>query len=399
MGRIRVLGRAAALAVLAAAVVGFAATPARAATVAFERQSTWNGGYVGAFTVTNDTAAPLTWRVEFDLPAGTAVATSWSGRFTRTGEHYAVVGESWNATLAAGAATTFGFVAQGDGDPQNYRPGGTPDLRPPTAPGNLRTVLAPTTMTLRWDASADNVAVTAYEVYLGASLAATVTGTEYTMPTPPPAIFTYRVRALDAAGNASPFAVITPGGPPDTVAPGAPTQLRFGSGAQGTTLGWTAATDNVAVAGYHVYVNGEHYGPTSSTGLTVPRLGFGTFAFRVVAFDGAGLQSPALAVAVAIDPGPASDARQPTVPANLRFALSATAVTWSWDASTDNVGVAGYQVFKDADWIADVPGTTWTEPRAPGRTTFSLRVRAFDATGNKSAFASLAVVVDPLPGS
>ncbi|WP_238006137.1 hypothetical protein KZZ52_51655 [Dactylosporangium sp. AC04546] len=54
-------------------------------------------------------------------------------------------------------------------------------------------------------------------------------------------------------------------------------------------------------------------------------------------------------------------------------------------------GVAGYQVFKDADWIADVPGTTWTEPRAPGQTTFSLRVRAFDATGNKSAFATFAV--------
>jgi hypothetical protein len=395
---------------LAVAVVWIvaAAAPAPAAGVAtasFVKSSAWDTGYVGVFTIANGTAAPLTWQVEFDLPAGTVVGNFWGARLTRTGDHYLAVGEAWNATVAAGQSTNFGYVAGGTGGPANCRLNGGSctgatgggDIRPPTTPGNLRGIVGTNTFTLRWNASVDDVGVSGYEVYVGASLAATVTGTEYTMPTPPPMIITYRVRALDAAGNASAFAVITPGGPPDTVAPSAPPNLSFGSSISGFTLTWGAATDNVAVAGYDVYINGEHYGPTSRTALTVPPVGFGEFTFSVVAFDGAGLRSPAITRAVAIDPGPNSDARPPTVPTNLRVSVSATQVTWTWTASTDNVGVSGYQIFHGADWGGNVAGTTFTEPRLPGQTTFGIRVRAFDAIGNKSGFATLTVVLDPPP--
>jgi chitinase len=183
------------------------------------------------------------------------------------------------------------------------------------------------------------------------------------------------------------------------VAPSAPPSLTFGGSATAFTLTWGAATDNVAVAGYDVYINGEHYGPTSRTSLSVPPVGFGEFAFSVVAFDGAGLRSPAIGHAVAIDPGPTSDARGPSLPTDLRVGVSDTQVTWAWTASTDNVGVSGYQIFHGADWGGNVSGTTFTEPRLPGQTTFSIRVRAFDAVGNKSGFATLALVIDPPPPS
>ncbi|MGI5236981.1 cellulose binding domain-containing protein [Dactylosporangium sp. CA-139066] len=395
---------------LAVAVAGVAAVaePAPAAGVAtasFVKSSAWDTGYVGVFTMANGTAGPLTWQVEFDLPAGTVAGNFWGARITRTGDHYLAVGESWNATVAAGGSTNFGYVAGGTGGPLNCRlnggsctgTGGGADIRPPTTPGNLRGVVATNTFTLRWDASSDDAGVSGYEVYVGANLAATVTGTEYSMPTPPPMVITYRVRALDAAGNASAFAVITPGGPADTVAPSAPPSLSFGGGTNGFTLTWGAATDNVAVAGYDVYINGEHYGPTSRTSLTVPPVGFGGFTFSVVAFDGAGLRSAAITRMVAIDPGPNSDARSPTVPADLRVSISATTVTWTWTASTDNVSVSGYQIFHGADWGGNVAGTTYSEPRPAGQTTFGIRVRAFDAAGNKSSFATLTVVLDPPP--
>jgi hypothetical protein len=388
------------LALTIAVPVGIAG-PAHASTAAFVKVNEWSTGYVGQFTVTNDTATPMTWRVEFDLPAGTTVVNAWSAQLTRTGDHYVVVGAAWNATVAAGASTTFGWVAQGTGGPVNCRLNGGPctggtavDIRPPKTPGNLRTEVGTGTLTLRWNPSTDDVAVTGYEVYIGSNLVATVTGTTYTMPTPPPAIFTYRVRALDAAGNASPYAMITPGGPPDTTAPTAPTGLGFGSGPGGLTLTWTAATDNVGVAGYTVTVNGERLGATSHTRLTIPPIGFGEFTFTIVAFDGAGLTSTPLTRMVAVDPGPTSDARQPTPPTNLLPRVTPTQVSWSWTASTDNVGVAGYEVFQGTEWVTTVTGTSFTEPRVPGQTTYGIRVRAFDAIGNKSAFATLTIVID-----
>ncbi|WP_426506746.1 cellulose binding domain-containing protein [Dactylosporangium sp. McL0621] len=390
----------------AAAGVAIAAAPARAAvpgaaTATFTKQSSWSTGYTGQYTIDNGTSAPLTWRVEFDLPSGTTLANAWGATVTHTGDHYVAVGASWNATVAPGGNTWFGWLAQGTGGPLNCSLNGasctggtaTADIRPPATPGNLRAVVGTTTFTLRWDASTDDVGVKGYEVYSGANLVATVPGTEYTMGMPPPMIITYRVRALDAAGNASPYAVITPGGTPDTVAPSVPPSLSPGS----ATIRWGASADNVAVAGYDVYVNGDHYGATSNTALTVPPLGFGSFTFSVVAFDGAGNRSEPRSLSVAIDPGPNSDSRSPTVPTDLRISISATQVTWTWTASTDNVGVAGYQVFHGPDWSGNVTTTTYVEPRPAGQTVFGLKVRAYDAIGNKSAFATLTVVLDPPP--
>jgi len=391
----------------AAAVLGIAVTAGTAqaatgaATATFVKQSAWSTGYTGQYTVENGTSGTLTWRVEFDLPSGTTIANAWGALISHAGTHYVAVGASWNATVAAGGNTNFGWVAQGTGGPTNCTLNGaactgisgSPDIRPPTTPGNLRAIVGTTTFTLRWNAASDDVAVTGYEVYSGANLLATVSGTEYTMGMPPPMIITYRVRALDAAGNASPYAVLTPGGSPDTVAPSTPATLMPGS----TVIRWTASTDNVAVAGYDVYVNGDHYGATSALSLTVPPLGFGSFTFKVVAFDGAGNRSEPLSLAIAIDPGPSSDARQPSIPTDLHVGMTATQVTWAWTASTDNVGVAGYQVFHGPDWSGNVTGTTYTEPRQPGQTTFGIRIRAYDPTGNKSGFATLTIAVDPPP--
>lgn len=49
-----------------------------------------------------------------------------------------------------------------------------PDHRAPSAPRNLTvTNVSPTSMTLNWDRSRDNVAVTGYEVYVNGVLVGT----------------------------------------------------------------------------------------------------------------------------------------------------------------------------------------------------------------------------------
>ncbi|WP_197048410.1 discoidin domain-containing protein [Streptosporangium roseum] len=83
--------------------------------------------------------------------------------------------------------------------------GGGPDTQAPSVPGNLRsTAVTPSSVTLTWDASTDNVGVSGYDVHNGPAVAATVTGTGATVTglaaaTP----YTFTVRARDAAGNAS----------------------------------------------------------------------------------------------------------------------------------------------------------------------------------------------------
>lgn len=79
------------------------------------------------------------------------------------------------------------------------------DTQPPSTPGNLiSTGKTSTSVSLSWSASTDNVGVTAYEVYNGSSLAATVTNTSATITgLTPSTTYTFTVRARDAAGNRS----------------------------------------------------------------------------------------------------------------------------------------------------------------------------------------------------
>lgn len=79
----------------------------------------------------------------------------------------------------------------------------------------------------------------------------------------------------------------------DTVAPTAPTLAASGTTATSTNLSWSGATDNVAVTGYDVYMNGSVIGNTASTTYTVTGLSPATtYSFSIKAKDAAGNTSP-----------------------------------------------------------------------------------------------------------
>jgi hypothetical protein len=304
--------------VFAALVVGLAAilflpAPAHAAMATFVKESQWSTGYVGKVTVVNDgpTAIP-SWRVTFDLSADTTISNVWSTQVIRDVNRYTFTSLPWNGGLAPGASTSFGFVATGTGVPMNCTVNSAPcngappplDVRPPTKPSNIRVTALGMTSIL-WDASTDDRGVVAYEVFSNGTRVATTTNTFYTMPTPPPMIFTYGIRALDAAGNASPFAIAYFGTPTDTGPPTAVTNLRFTSLGQ-THLGvaWDAARDDVFVAGYELYLNDVLVTTLSGTNSYVPYRGYGIYWVGVRAFDHAGKFSPMTRYGIAIDPPP-----------------------------------------------------------------------------------------------
>jgi streptogrisin C len=83
--------------------------------------------------------------------------------------------------------------------------GGTGDTTPPSAPGNPRSTGATSnSVSLTWDAATDNVGVSGYDVYTGSALATSVAGTSATVTgLSPDTVYTFTVKARDAAGNAS----------------------------------------------------------------------------------------------------------------------------------------------------------------------------------------------------
>jgi hypothetical protein len=84
------------------------------------------------------------------------------------------------------------------------------DTTPPTAPTNFRaTTTLPTSITLAWTASIDNVAVTGYQIRRGGTLITTTPSLSYTDSNlTPSTAYSYTITAVDAANNASTAATL-----------------------------------------------------------------------------------------------------------------------------------------------------------------------------------------------
>lgn len=84
------------------------------------------------------------------------------------------------------------------------------------------------------------------------------------------------------------------------------------------------------------------------------------------------------------------DTLAPTAPAGLNYAqLSAKSITLVWNASTDNVAVVGYNVYRGGTLIGTTSDLVYTDSGLSASTTYSYTVKAFDGAGNLSAPATL----------
>ncbi|MER6754789.1 glycosyl hydrolase family 18 protein [Micromonospora echinofusca] len=110
----RALWVGAVMAVTAATVPMASAFGAGSVTAGFAKAQDWGTGHETRVTVTNGTSAPVsTWRIEFDLPSGTSISSSWDADVTRTGDHYVAVKKSWAGPIAAGASFSWGYNGTG----------------------------------------------------------------------------------------------------------------------------------------------------------------------------------------------------------------------------------------------------------------------------------------------
>ncbi len=84
--------------------------------------------------------------------------------------------------------------------------------------------------------------------------------------------------------------------------------------------------------------------------------------------------------------GGTSDTTAPSVPTNLAPSnITSTGLTLSWTASTDNVGVTGYDVYMNGTLKTSSTSTSSSITGLTASTTYSFTVKAKDAAGNVSA--------------
>ncbi|WP_238161362.1 discoidin domain-containing protein [Kribbella antibiotica] len=80
------------------------------------------------------------------------------------------------------------------------------------------------------------------------------------------------------------------------------------------------------------------------------------------------------------------DTQAPTVPTGLTStAVTSSSIALSWNASTDNVGLAGYDVLRNGVAVAIAPTTSYTDAGLTADTSYSYSVRARDLADNVSA--------------
>ena len=190
------------------------------------------------------------------------------------------------------------------------------------------------------------------------------------------------------------------GGTSDTTPPSAPANLTATAASPTqVNLAWSASTDDVGVAGYKVYRNGVFLASAVTTSYSdATAQPATTYSYTAYAYDAAGNISPASNTAAVTTPAQA-DTQPPSVPGGLTgTAVSASRVDLAWSAATDNVGVAGYTVYRGGTAIATTSGpsaTTYSDTSVAPSTTYTYTVDAFDAAGNHSPPSAAASVTTP----
>jgi len=202
---------------------------------------------------------------------------------------------------------------------------------------------------------------------------------------------TNRIRATAVTADGGPNVdVLSVGVPGDTVPPSAPGQPACSAiTATGLTLSWGASSDNVGVVGYDIFHDGNKLAEAPGTATSASLTGLQpNFEYRLSVFgrDAAGNVSPSSAQAVCRTL-PSTDTQAPAAPAGFTVGnVAGSSVDTSWTASTDNVGVTGYQVRSGSSVLKTVgPVTATTVTGLACDTAYTLTVVARDAAGNVSA--------------
>jgi hypothetical protein len=197
---------------------------------------------------------------------------------------------------------------------------------------------------------------------------------------------TYKLTASNSAGSVSAQTTVTVTAAAPVISSFKATPASIQAG-QSATLAWTVtgATTLSIDGGVGNVLN------TSSRAVSPSQ----TTTYTLTAGASGASVSSSLTVTVT----PARDTQPPTAPTLRPAAARSDRVDLEWSASTDNVGVTGYQIFRDGTSIGAIPAAThsYSDTRVAGTTGYTYMVKAIDAAGNLSAPSNAVRVTTPAP--
>ncbi len=323
--------------------------------------------------------------------------------------------------------------------------GTTTDTQAPTAPSNLSSSnITQTSIDLAWTASTDNVGVTGYDIYKnGVFLAATPTVSYGITGLTASTAYNFYVKAKDAAGNVSATSTTVSA----TTLAASPTycssagqtvtdewigKVQLGSinnsstNSNGGYSDFTSISTNLDKSqsntititptwsgtlyneGEAVWIDFNHNGDFSdlgeqvasfaasktspvSTSFSIPAAALnGTTRMRVsLKYNGIPTACETFSYGeveeYTVNISGTADVQAPTAPSALSASnITQTSIDLSWSASSDNVGVSSYEVFKDGSSVGTSSTSNFSFTGLTAATAYSFYVKANDAAGNTS---------------
>ena len=154
-------------------------------------------------------------------------------------------------------------------------------------------------------------------------------------------------------------------------------------------LDWKSSVDNFDIEGYEIYRNSNFVEKVTSTTYSFFNLNHSIVSnIQVLAYDKNGNKSGLSETLPVTTLSPPQDTQAPTVPTNLVSSnVTSNGFTVSWTPSTDNVGVTGYNVYRDGVYVVTVNKPSYIFVNLPTNKTYNITVLAFDASKNRSALS------------
>ncbi|WP_245618246.1 Ig-like domain-containing protein [Deinococcus misasensis] len=325
-------------------------------TAMFSTSSTWDGGFNGLITLTNNTTSAVsTWTLNFKFNGNAGLSgTPWGagGNAVKNADgSYTITPNSWggNNIPAGGSVTvsysgtgTFSGVTACTINNQSCSGGTVTDTTAPTASltASPSTLTAAGSVTLNATAT-DNVGVTKVEFYRNGTLINTDTTAPYShadafSSSAQNGSYSYTAKSYDAAGNTKTSAAVTATvnipGSGDTTAPTVSATVSPASLTAAGSVKVTAnATDNVGVTKVEFYkgttlVGTDTTAPYEYSESFSSSAQNGSYSYTAKAFDAAGNNATSAATTVTVN--------LPTGPvAGTEYAPYF--YTWGWGNTTD----------------------------------------------------------------
>jgi fibronectin type 3 domain-containing protein len=167
----------------------------------------------------------------------------------------------------------------------------------------------------------------------------------------------------------------------DAIPPGSPYSLSLDVSSDQITITWSEASSVNTIINYEVYRDGVLIAIVEETSYTDTDISPDTvYCYCVLTVDEHGTESKRSdEVCVTTESG------VPTMPADISAtAASDSEIDVIWTASTDDVGLAGYYVYRDGSLINTAADASYTDTGLAPETNCCYQVSAYDDDGNES---------------